>query len=157
MLTSHAGEVLQIYQEGINTGMATFETSLPDWISFDAKHHKHSRLVAIEGNDVNGWAVISPVSLRECYSGVAEVSVYVRASERGKGLGRLLLEELIACSERNQVWSLLSVIDEENEPSIHIHQRCGFRLIGYRERIARLNGKWRTTVMMERRSSVVGV
>jgi len=157
MLSSHASEVLKIYQEGIDTGIATFETSLPDWTSFDAKHHTHSRLVAMEKGKVNGWAVLTPVSIRECYSGVAEVSVYVRESERGKGLGQLLLQELIASSERNQIWSLLSVIDDQNTSSIHLHQQCGFRLIGCRERIARLNGKWRTTVMMERRSSIVGV
>ena len=157
MLSSHASEVLKIYQEGIDTGIATFETSLPDWPSFDAKHHIHSRLVVMENDKVKGWAVLTPVSIRECYSGVAEVSVYVRESERGKGLGRMLLQELIASSERNQIWSLLSVIDDQNATSIHLHQQCGFRLIGYRERIAQLNGKWRTTVMMERRSSVVGV
>jgi len=157
MLSSHASEVLKIYQEGIDTGMATFEASLPDWTSFEAKHFKHSRIVAIENSKLNGWAVLTPVSVRECYSGVAEVSVYVRESERGKGLGRLLLQELILCSERNQIWSLLSVIDDRNLASIHLHQQCGFRLIGYRERIAQLNGKWRTTVMMERRSSLVGV
>ncbi len=157
MLPSHASEVLKIYQEGFDTGMATFETSLPSWSSFDAKHHQHSRLVAIEDDKVNGWAVLTPVSVRECYSGVAEVSVYVRATERGKGIGRALLQELIAFSEKNQIWSLLSVIDDQNLASIYLHQQCGFRLIGYRERIAQVIGQWRTTVMMERRSSVVGI
>ena len=157
LLTAHAKEVLEIYQEGIETGMATFETSLPGWANFDEKHHKHSRLVAIDEGSVNGWAVLSPVSARECYAGVAEVSVYVRSGEQGKGLGKRLLNALIVSSERNGIWSLLSVIDEENIASIHLHQQCGFRLVGYRERIAQLNGKWRTTAMMERRSSVVGI
>ena len=157
MSLAHAKQVLEIYQEGINTGIATFETILPSWDSFSEKHLRHSRLVAIEENAVNGWAVLSPVSARDCYAGVAEVSIYVRKSEQGKGLGKRLLEELITLSEKNGIWSLLSVIDEENQASIHVHQKCGFRLIGHRERIAQLHGKWRTTVMMERRSKTTGL
>ena len=157
MLSNQAEQILAVYKQGIDTGIATFETGLPTWATFNERHHTHSRLVAVEDGDVCGWATLSPVSARKCYSGVAEVSVYVRLNEQGKGIGKRLLNELILESEKNGIWSLLSVIDEENSASIHIHTMSGFRIIGYRERIAQQNQKWRTTVMMERRSLVVGI
>ena len=157
MLNNLAEQVLAIYAQGIATGIATFETELPTWASFNERHHTHSRLVAVEDEVVCGWATLSPVSSRKCYSGVAEVSIYVRLGEQGKGIGKKLLNELILESEKNGIWSLLSVIDEENAASIHIHTISGFRIIGYRERIAQQNEKWRTTVMMERRSLIVGI
>jgi L-amino acid N-acyltransferase YncA len=156
MTSAHANEVLQIYEQGIKTGLATFETVVPTWTAFSEKYFQHSRFVAIEDGKVVGWAVLSPVSSRACYAGVAEVSVYVHANEKRKGLGTRLLEELILSSEKNGIWSLLSVIDDGNGASIHLHEKCGFRIIGYRTKIARLNGEWRTTVMMEKRSTIIG-
>jgi len=156
MLPEHAGAVLEIYGHGIASGMATFETTVPDWEGFNKKYLPHSRIIAIDNNDPVGWAALSPVSTRDCYSGVAEVSVYVHQQHQRKGIGRLLLVELITVSEQNGIWSLLSVIHEENRASIHLHEQCGFRYIGYRERIAQLDGVWRTTVMLEKRSKIAG-
>jgi len=156
MLPEHASAVLEIYGHGIASGMATFETTVPDWDTFNLKYLLHSRIIAIEDNAPVGWAALTPVSARECYRGVAEVSVYVHQQHQRKGIGRTLLEELINTSEQNGIWSLLSVIHEENRASIHLHEQCGFRYIGYRERIAQLNGVWRTTVMLEKRSKIVG-
>jgi phosphinothricin acetyltransferase len=153
----HTEEVLEIYREGINTGIATFETIVPSWSQFDKKHLNHSRLVLAEDGAICGWAALSPVSIRKCYSGVAEVSVYVGTNKRGRGFGKKLLEELIRHSEENGIWSLLSVIDRENNASIQLHEACGFREIGFREKIAQVNGVWRTTVMFERRSKTIGL
>lgn len=156
MLPEHASTVLEIYGHGIASGMATFETTVPDWDTFNLKYLPHSRIIAMQENELVGWAALTPVSARECYNGVAEVSVYVHQQQQRKGIGRILLEELINSSEQNGIWSLLSVIHEENRASIHLHEQCGFRYIGYRERIARLDGIWRTTVMLEKRSKFVG-
>ena len=156
MLPEHAGAVLEIYGHGIASGMATFETKAPDWAGFNNKYLPHSRLLAVENAIPVGWAALSPVSARDCYSGVAEVSVYVHQEHQRKGIGRSLLVELINTSEQHGIWSLLSVIHEENRASIHLHEQCGFRFIGYRERIAQLDGIWRTTVMLEKRSKIVG-
>lgn len=156
MLPEHAGAVLEIYGHGIASGLATFETNVPNWETFNLKYLAHSRIIALDGNEPVGWAALTPVSARECYSGVAEVSVYVHQQHQRKGIGRMLLEELINLSEQNGIWSLLSVIHEENRASIHLHEQCGFRYIGYRERIARLDGIWRTTVMLEKRSKLIG-
>ena len=156
MLPEHADAVLEIYGHGIASGMATFETKVPNWETFNLKYLSHSRIIALDGNEPVGWAALTPVSVRECYSGVAEVSVYVHQQHQRKGIGRTLLEELINVSEQNGIWSLLSVIHEENRASIHLHEQCGFRYIGYRERIAQLDGIWRTTVMLEKRSKLIG-
>lgn len=156
MLQEHTNAVLEIYGHGLASGMATFETKVPDWENFNCKYLPHSRLLAIIDDVPVGWAALAPVSARECYSGVAEVSVYVHQQQQRKGIGRLLLVELINTSEQNGIWSLLSVIHEENRASIHLHEQCGFRFIGYRERIAQLDGIWRTTVMLEKRSKLVG-
>jgi len=150
-------EILEIYQHGIDTGNATFETEVPSWNKIEEKFLPHSRLVAIDEDKVMGWAATAPVSSRDCYKGVAEVTIYVHKNQQGKGIGKQLLKSLIEENEKNGIWSLLSVIHEENRASIHLHEQCGFRFIGYRERIAQLNGIWRTTVMMERRSKSVGV
>lgn len=157
MQASQGPTLLDIYHQGILSGMATFETTVPDWPVFDKKYLPHSRIVAMEGDVITGWAALSPVSSRDCYNGVAEVSVYVAQAHQRKGIGRILLLALVEESEKNGTWSLLSVIHEENRASIHLHEQCGFRYIGYRERIAQLDGIWRTTVMMERRSGIVGV
>lgn len=156
MLPEHAHAVLEIYGHGIASGMATFEIQVPDWETFNKKYLPHSRIIAVENEAPVGWAALTPVSTRNCYSGVAEVSVYVHQQHQRKGIGRSLLVELITTSEQNGIWSLLSIIHEENRASIHLHEQCGFRYIGYRERIAQLDGIWRTTVMLEKRSKFVG-
>jgi len=156
MQQEYASAILEIYGHGIASGMSTFETKVPDWDTFNLKYLPHSRIIAIQDNELVGWAALSPVSARECYHGVAEVSVYVHQQHQRKGIGKTLLEELIKSSEQNGIWSLLSVIHEENRASIHLHEQCGFRFIGYRERIAQLDGIWRTTVMLEKRSRFVG-
>lgn len=157
MLASQSSQILEIYRHGIESGMATFETEVPEWDEFEKKYLSHSRIIACLNDAIVGWAALSPVSSRACYKGVAEVSVYVHGNHQRQGIGRELLLALIAESEKNDTWSLLSVIHEENRASIHLHEQCGFRFIGYREKIAMLDGIWRTTIMMEKRSKKVGV
>src|SRR5688572_31118451 len=156
MSPGQSAGILEIYRHGIESGMATFETEVPEWNVFEKKYLPHSRIVALVNDVLAGWAALSPVSSRSCYDGVAEVSVYVHGGHQRQGIGRELLTSLIRQSEENGIWSLLSVIHEENRASIHLHEQCGFRYIGYRERIAMLDGIWRTTVMMEKRSKKVG-
>jgi len=149
--------VRSIYLEGIATGDATFETEAPSWEDWNASHHQFGRLVARETDRVVGWAGLSPVSRRQVYSGVAEVSVYVTGDSRGKGVGRALLEQLICDSEQNSIWTLQASVFPENAATIGLHRACGFREVGRRERISRLNGVWRDTVLLERRSPRVDV
>lgn len=150
-------EVRRIYVEGIRTGHATFETEPPEWESWDAGHLASPRFVAQLGDRVVGWAALTPVSGRCVYAGVAEVSVYVDASARGHGVGRLLLEALVTASEEAGLWTLTAGIFPENEASVRLHRGLGFREVGRRERIGKLHGVWRDTLLMERRSGVVGV
>lgn len=147
--------VRAIFLEGIATGQATFETEAPEWEAWDAGHHAACRLVARAGEAIVGWAALSPVSARRVYSGVAEVSVYVAASARGRGVGHALLEALVETSERNGFWTLQSAVFPENEASLAVHLGCGFREVGRRERIAQLHGAWRDVLLLERRSGVV--
>ena len=156
LTAQHWEQVCAIYLEGIATGLATFETDAPSWERWNAGHLACCRLLAQEGGTVKGWAALSPVSARRVYDGVAEVSVYVGQRFRGEGVGRVLLEALIDASERNGVWMLQAGIFAENEASVALHGKCGFRTVGRRERIARLNGRWRDTILMERRSTIVG-
>lgn len=149
-------QVRSIYLEGIRTGIATFETDAPDWEKWDASHLRGARLVAREGERVLGWAALSRVSDRCVYGGVAEVSVYVGERGRGRGVGRALLEALVEASEREGIWTLQAGIFPENEASVKLHLRCGFREVGRRERIGKLNGVWRDTLLLERRSRTVG-
>jgi phosphinothricin acetyltransferase len=149
--------VRAVYVEGLATGEATFETEAPGWERWDATHLAFARLVARAGDRIEGWAALSPVSSRPAYAGVAEVSVYVGREARGRGLGRSLLEALIEESERHGVWTLQASIFPENASSVALHRACGFRVVGTRERVARLKGRWRDTVLFERRSRVVGV
>ncbi|HJR05919.1 MAG TPA: GNAT family N-acetyltransferase [Pyrinomonadaceae bacterium] len=149
-------QVRAIYLEGIATGVATFETDAPEWERWDAGHLRKMRLVAREGDVILGWAALSRVSDRCVYGGVAEVSVYVGEKGRGRGVGRALLEALIEASERNGIWTLQAGVFPENEASVKLHLRCGFREVGRRERIGRLNGTWRDTLLLERRSRSVG-
>lgn len=146
-----------IYEEGIATRKATFETDAPEWEEWDRKHLVTARLVARSGGEVAGWAALSPVSDRCVYGGVAEVSVYVGASHTGKGVGSGLLEALIAASEAAGIWTLQAGIFPQNEASIAVHKRLGFRLVGIRERLGRIDGQWRDVALLERRSTVVGV
>jgi len=148
--------VKTIYEEGIQTGNATFEQSAPEWDIWDNSHLKTGRVVAKEDDNIIGWAALTAVSGRCVYAGVAEVSVYVSANARGKGVGKILLQKLVADSELNNLWTLQAGICPENIPSIKIHEACGFRVIGKRERIGKMNGRWRDTLLLERRSSVVG-
>jgi L-amino acid N-acyltransferase YncA len=143
--------VATIYEEGIRTGNATFETEVPSWDAWEAAHPTH-RLVASSDGRVVGWAALSPVSQRPCYAGVAEDSVYVSDEARGQGVGRELLSRLVRDAETDGIWTIQTSIFPENTPSLALHQRCGFRRIGTRERIAQLAGVWRDTVLMERRS-----
>jgi phosphinothricin acetyltransferase len=146
--------VRQIYVEGLATGQASFETNAPEWAGWDANHLPEARLVARHGDVVVGWAALSRVSRRDCYRGVAEVSVYVAARARGKGVGDELMRRLIAESEAAGIWTLQSSIFPENEASVKLHLRHGFRIVGKREKIAQHHGVWRDTVILERRSSI---
>lgn len=148
--------VRSIYLEGIATGNATFETVAPNWQEWDAAHLKHSRIVMVAGKVIAGWAALSPVSKREVYRGVAEVSVYVAAEYRGKGIGDQLLEALVAESEKNGIWTLTASIFAENAASLKLHEKHGFKMLGRRTRIAKLHGIWRDTLFLERRSAVTG-
>lgn len=150
--------VAAIYQEGIDTGLATFQGSVPSWEDWDRGHIQRCRLVARIKDQVAGWAALSSVSSRPVYSGVGEVSVYVGNDYKQKGVGTALLEELIRRSEAEGFWMLQGVITRENTASIELHKKCGFRLVGIRERIARMpDGVWHDTALLERRSSIVGL
>jgi phosphinothricin acetyltransferase len=146
-------EVRRIYLEGIATGNATFETQAPSWKKWNAGHRREARLVARDGPRILGWAALSPASARAVYSGVAEISVYVGEAARGRGVGRALLEDLIRESEAAGVWTLQAGIFPENEASIALHRRCGFRIVGIRKRLGRLHGVWRDVYLLERRSA----
>ncbi|MCH2674263.1 MAG: GNAT family N-acetyltransferase [Chloroflexota bacterium] len=148
--------VKQIYEEGIATRNATVETDAPAWERWDSSHRSDCRLVAKDHDQIVGWAALSPVSVRDAYSGVAEVSVYVAEHFRGNGAGKLLLDSLISSSELSGVWTLQAMIFVENEASIALHTSCGFRSVGTRERIGCLYGHWRDTLLMERRSDTIG-
>ena len=157
MTSSDWDTVKVIYEEGIATGNATFQQSAPTWEEWDNSHLAHSRLVAKDGDNIVGWAALTPVSGRCVYAGVAEVSVYVSDKARGNGLGKRLLQKLIEESEANGIWTLQAGIFPENIPSIKLHEACGFRIFGKRERIGKMNGVWRDNLVLERRSKTVGI
>jgi L-amino acid N-acyltransferase YncA len=162
--------VREIYREGIATGNATFETEVPDWEKWHSNHRKDCRLVALEpraegvsevlipleGVHVLGWAALSPVSSRRVYAGVAEVSVYVAAAARGRGVGKALLQSLVQESEKKGIWTLQAGIFPENAASLSLHRSCGFREVGVRRHVGRLGETWRDVLLMERRSATVG-
>jgi len=148
-------EVARIYREGIETGNATFETEVPSWEEWDAAHLRDHRLVAVRDGAVVGWIALVPVSPRECYAGVAEVSAYVGEEARGEGVGSALLTAVIDSSERAGIWTLQTGVFPENDVSLRLLQRFGFRVVGTRERIGRLHGVWRDVVLVERRSEVI--
>jgi len=162
--------VREIYREGVATGNATFETELPDWEKWDSSHRKDCRLVAVEPFDedteevlisrnkltVLGWAALSPVSARRVYRGVAEVSVYVSAAARGRGVGKTLLQALVQESEVNGIWTLQAGVFPENTASVALHKSCGFRKVGVRRQIGKLGDSWRDVLLLERRSRSIG-
>jgi phosphinothricin acetyltransferase len=152
----HWPEVAGIYAEGIATGQATFETEVPAWERWDAAHLPAHRFVALHGDEVVGWVAVSRVSDRCVYGGVVESSVYVAERARGRGVGRLLLERLVASTEAGGIWTLQCGIFPENAASVRLHERAGFVVVGRRERLGKLNGVWRDVLLLERRSDVVG-
>lgn len=150
--------VREIYRAGLDSGQASFETEVPDWEKWNAKYQAPLRLVARdETGEVLGWAALTEISVRRVYAGVREVSVYVAPAARGGGVGEALLRALINASEREGIWMLQSGVFLENQPSIRLHQKCGFRQVGRRERIAKREGIWRDTLLLERRSNVAGI
>ena len=150
-------EVASIYLEGIKTGKATFQSDIPTWEQWNASHVTSCRLVVRLEDKIAGWAALSPTSSRCVYAGVAEVSVYVGEAYRGMGLGKALLEKVIELSEEEGFWTLQSGIIKENHSSIVLHEKCGFRQIGYREKVGKMpTGVWHDVVLMERRSKIVG-
>ena len=152
MRTDDWPAVKTIYEQGIATRLATFETEAPAWEAWDGAHLAGPRLVAEEDGEVMGWAALSPVSRRQCYAGVVEESVYVAEGARGRGLGTALLDRLCTDAEAAGIWTIQTSIFPENVASIEVHRRCGFRVVGTRERIAQLDAVWRDTVLMERRT-----
>ena len=149
--------VREIYEEGIATKNATFETHAPEWERWDAGHLQSCRLVARLNGQIVGWAALSPVSSRRVYAGVAENSIYIASAARGQGVGKQLLGALVEASEQAGIWTLQTGIFPENQVSIHVHQACGYRVLGVREKIGQMDGIWRDVVFIERRSRVVGV
>ena len=147
--------VRAIYEAGIATGNATFETAAPDWPAWDAAHLADHRLVARDGGRVLGWAALAPVSDRCCYAGVAEDSVYVTPDAQGQGVGRQLLAAVVASAERAGIWTVQTGIFPENQASVRLHQACGFRVVGVRERLGQLHGRWRDVLLLERRSPTI--
>jgi L-amino acid N-acyltransferase YncA len=150
-------DVARIYESGIATKNATFQTEAPDWNSWDNAHRKDCRLIATIDNKIIGWAALSNVSSRCVYSGVAEVSVYVDTDYRGKGVGDKLMDSLITESELNGIWTLQAGIFPENIGSLKLHHKHGFRTIGIKERIGKMDKTWRDVAMLERRSKVLGI
>jgi L-amino acid N-acyltransferase YncA len=157
MHPNHWPDVKRIYEEGIATGNATFQTTAPEWDEWDNSHIQSSRLIAVDSGQIIGWAALTPVSSRCVYAGVAEVSVYVDSNARGNGVGKKLLQRLIENSESNKFWTLQAGIFPENKASIRIHEENGFRLIGTREKIGQMKAIWRDTIFLERRSNKVGI
>jgi L-amino acid N-acyltransferase YncA len=148
--------VRRIYTQGIAMGLATFETTAPEWSDWDSTHLPAPRLVAVSRGWVVGWAALSPVSARPAYRGVAEVSVYVAEDQRGQGVGSALLRRLIEESEAAGIWMLQAAVFPENVDSVRLHVQAGFREVGTRERLGQLNGEWRDVLLLERRSARVG-
>jgi len=157
MLSEDWSAIRTIYFEGMATGSATFETETPDWPEWNKRHLQECRLVAQDGRQIVGWVALSPVSSRRVYAGVAEVSVYVAAAAQGRGVGTILLQSLIEHSENCGIWTLQAGIFPENVRSIALHKSCGFREVGFRQKIGQRGGIWRDVLLLERRSSRVGL
>ncbi|WP_433418572.1 N-acetyltransferase family protein [Microtetraspora malaysiensis] len=159
MRSRDAEQVLAVYQAGLDTGQASFETTAPSWEAFDASKLAHPRYVAVEVETgrIAGWVAASPVSARPVYAGVVEHSIYIHPAWRGHGIGHALLSAFIAASEEAGIWTIQSGIFPENIPSLALHQSFGFRIVGTRERVGRHHSVWRDVLMIERRSSVTGL
>jgi phosphinothricin acetyltransferase len=149
--------VARIYKEGIDTKLATFETEVPSWEKWSSSKLADCRFVVEHDEQIVGWAVLSPVSSRYVYRGVQDVGIYISTAARGQGIGKMLLQHLIAASEHCGIWTLQAGIFRHNEASIALHTACGFRMVGIREKIGQLAGVWYDTVIMERRSTSVGI
>jgi len=154
LAVEHYLTVKKIYEQGIATGQATFQSTAPEWDEWNQSHLAHSRFVAIENNEIVGWAALTPVSGRCVYAGVAEISIYIDERYRGRGIGKTLLKHLITDSESHNIWTLQAGIFPENISSLKIHESLGFRKVGYRERIGQFKGVWRDTVLLEKRSAL---
>jgi len=157
MNDSDAQIVLEIFKAGLDTRNATFETEVPLWQDWNRSHHKHCRFVYVESGSVVGWVALSPISTRSCYSGVAEISIYVDPKHAGREIGHALMAHIIRDSEKNGIWTIHASIFPENKATLQLHLKHGFREVGRREQIAQLDGQWRSTLILERRSQVVGV
>jgi phosphinothricin acetyltransferase len=149
--------VLEIYRQGLDTGEASFETEPPDWLTWNSKYHDFCRLVWEQDEEILGWAALAPVSARDCYRGVAEISIYVSDAHFGEGIGSRLMAAVIEASEEHGIWTLYSSIFPENRATRRLHLRHGFREVGIRERIAQRDGRWRDTLILERRSKKAGI
>ena len=156
MRPEHAEGVLRVYREGLETGDATFETRAPEWSAWDEAHLDQCRFVAIRDEQLAGWAALGAVSDRCVYAGVAEISVYVSSDFRGQGIGSQLLERTISAAEEAGFWTLQAGIFPENEGSIALHRKHGFRVVGLRERLGQIRGVWRDVLFLERRSTIIG-
>ena len=151
-------KVIEIFEEGIAGGNATFDQSAPSWEVWDQKFFNVCRFVLeTEDHEILGWAALQPVSNRDCFKGVAEISIYMKNAAQGKGFGSMLLKKLVLDSEEHQFWTLQSGIFPENEPSIIIHKKLGFREVGRREKLGQMNGVWRDIILLERRGKIVGI
>lgn len=150
-------QVARIYEEGICTGIATFETTVPPWEKWDASHHSFGRIILKDGDNFLGWAALSPVSGRFVYRGLSEATIYMATESRGKGFGKIVLNKLIEISEANEIWTLQSSIFRANTASLQLHLSCGFREIGFKEKVGQLHGVWLDTILLERRSKITGI
>ena len=158
MQPEHWEKVAEIYAEGIQTGNATFQKDTPNWETWNAEHLPYGRLIAVDTEgSVLGWAALTGVSGRCVYAGVAELSVYVSAAARGQGVGKILMQHLIQEAEANGLWTLQAGIFPENIGSVQLHLKTGFRQVGFREKVGKMDGIWRDTLLFERRSQVIGV
>lgn len=155
MTTKDWNQVCDIYLEGINSGKATFQTEIPTWEAFDQTHTKNCRIVARDDTKVIGWIALTPISNKYAYKGVAELSIYVADEARGKGIGNELLNALIKESEQEGYWTLQACILSDNQASLNLHKKHGFRVVGYREKIGRIRGEWRDSILLERRSNLM--
>jgi L-amino acid N-acyltransferase YncA len=157
LVQAHWPDVSLIYKQGIAEGNATFETTCPDWETWNKTHRPDCRFVALIADKIVGWAALAPVSGRCVYAGVSEISVYIHEDYRGTGIGNFLLASIICESERKGIWTLQAGIFPENVSSIRIHEKNGFRKVGIRERIGSMNSVWRDVILMERRSNIAGI
>lgn len=150
---SHQKAILEIYRLGIETKNATFNTIVPTWEEWDNSHLKHSRFVIETENKIAGWIALSPVSSRCNYSGVAEISIYIHPDFSGLGFASELMKVMIDESEKNGIWTLQSSVFAENKASVKLHEKFNFRKVGFREKISKMEGVWRDTILYERRNS----